>query len=481
MRIAGIYPQQINHDLKIQHAVSEPYGLEMILSIAKQDNHEVELFTNFEEREGQIIPISEQRLTENILNFKPDVAAFSLYTCQYPSGKRIASALRTQLPNTVTIAGNRYPTFLKETEEPFDFFALKEGEQTFREFLHELEGSKDFSKVKGLSFKQNGKVIVTEPRERNFDLDSLPDALRFPTITKQVYRGISLPASSTNPHYAVIESSRCCYNNCKFCDNAGFWGNKISFRSVDRVIDEMFSLKEKGVDIFYFMDLNFTAFPDKTRELCEAMIAKNLNASWYCMSNTGTVDEELARDKDFLKTLKQAGCHKIAWGVESTSDSALERMNKKSGEHYTKNDLNQRVLEKSMEAGLLNQGFYIIGFPWETEESIIKDAEALKRFPLHILNIGIFTPIVLSRFHKEMLSEGFTLDPNLENHNRDNLVYSHKNLSPLKVKELQEKIYSSFYSSPEYSERITKTCKIEPRFKKAFNDYFQFTGNERRI
>ena len=43
MRVAGIYPQRIDIDPKIQHAVSEPYGLEMILAVAKEQGHEVDL------------------------------------------------------------------------------------------------------------------------------------------------------------------------------------------------------------------------------------------------------------------------------------------------------------------------------------------------------------------------------------------------------------------------------------------------------
>ena len=125
MKIAGIYPQHSELDSKIQHAVSEPYGLEMILAVAKQEGHDAELFTNFEEADGQAVPIGEQKLIENISQFKPDVAAFSLYTCQYPLGKRIAQALKTKTPGLVTIAGNRYPTFLKNVEGPFDFFAIK--------------------------------------------------------------------------------------------------------------------------------------------------------------------------------------------------------------------------------------------------------------------------------------------------------------------------------------------------------------------
>ncbi|MBT4166398.1 B12-binding domain-containing radical SAM protein [archaeon] len=468
MKIAGIYPNQIETDSKIQHAVSEPYGLEKILAIAKEQGHEVDLFTN----------LPEQELTEKIFNFNPDIAAFSLYTCQYPAGERIATKLKEKLPKIINIAGNRYPSFLKEKiKEPFDFFVIKEGEETFQELLKEITNGQNYESVKGLAFRKNKKGIFTGVRKRNFHLDSLPDALRFPVILNQTYQGISLPPLSKNPHYAIIESSRCCYNGCKFCDNAGFWGNRVSFRSPKKVVKEMFELKEKGTDIFYFMDLNFTAFPERTRELCQEMIEQKLDASWYAMSNTATVDGE----GDILKLMKQAGCYKIAWGVESTNDRALEKMNKKVEGKLTTNNQTIRVLQESLESGILNQGYYIIGFPWETEESLLEDTKNLKNLPLHQFNIGIFTPIPLSKFYKEMLKNGHKLEPDLSHHDRNTLIYNHPTLTNKKIKQLQKQMHSDFYESPEYLKRMKRSCEIDPRFKQAFNEYFEFLGKEVRV
>ena len=482
MRIAGICPQKLELDTKIQHAVGEPYGLEMILAVAKQEGHDVDLFVPARLDNGNISEISEQEFVDNIVKYRPDVAAFSLYTAQYPAGKRIASEIKKRLPKTKIVAGNRYPSFLKQgIENPFDFFVIKEGEQTFRELLKAMQNGQKYEEIPGMTFMKDNDRVFTGDRQRNFELDALPNALRFPIIMNQVYRGISLPTLSSNPKYGIVESSRCCYNKCKFCDNRDYWGNKVAFRSAKRVVGEMAELKGKGTDIFYFMDLNFTAFPNKTRELCEEMVKQNLNASWYCMSNTATVDSELGKDKDFLKMMKEAGCFKIAWGIESTSDSALERMDKSVANEYTKTNMTERVLQRSLDAGLLNQGFYIVGFPWETEESIVRDAEKLKYIPMHILNIGVFTPIPLSRFYQEMDKEGYVFDPNLENHDRNTLVYNHKSLDNKKVKELQEKIHGDFYASPEYQARIKETCRIDPRFKQAFNEYFEFTGKGVRV
>ena len=483
MRIAGVHIQEAEKDWKTQHAVSEPYGLEMILAIAKQEGHEVELFIS--NKDGEV--------TEQVSAFKPDIAAFSLYTFQYNTGRKIAANLKKLIPGLVTVAGNRYPTFLKDKiSDEFDFFAINEGEQTFRELIAAMGNGRHYQDVRGLVFKEDNRPVFTGVRERNFNLDSLPDALRFPAILSQVYRAISIPPLSSNPHYAVIESSRCCYNNCKFCDNEGFWGNKVTFRSPERVVAEMAKLKQVGVDIFYFMDLNFSAFPEKAEKLCKEMINQKLNTSWYCMSNVATLDNK--RGKELLSLMKEAGCFKIAYGVESTNDVSLEKMNKKVGKKFTTTEQMIRVLENSLEAGMINQGFYIIGFPWESRESIANDAKGIKNIPVHQLNIGIFTPIPLSRFYSDMINEGYIINPNLECHDRNTLVFNHRNLCETTgnvmedmargnsvIKQLQQEIYEGFYSTPEFLSRVRKTCDIEPRLKQGFNDYFQFIGREIRV
>jgi radical SAM superfamily enzyme YgiQ (UPF0313 family) len=485
MRIAGVYWYDVALDFKIQHAVSEPYGLERILAVAEEDGCEVELFIPLEvkERKGaeKSASIDENTLVQKIIAFAPDIVCFSSYTCQFPGAERIASKLKKSNPNIIALAGNRYPSYLRDKmQQPFDFFVVKEGEETFMQLLRVLQKkstyfsekeSKDFGvfeEINGLVFRREGSSVFTGPRKRITDLDSFPDAKRFPQVLRQVYKGISIPSFSQAPHYAISEYSRGCHGVCGFCDNKQVWHNKLTFRSPERVVDELESLRQMGVDIVYFIDLNFTARPDKVRELCNEMLRRNLDISWYCMSNISTA----AGEQELLRLMKSAGCFKIAWGVESTNDASLERMNKRICGKVMTSDQVKAVLWESLEAGILNQGYYIIGFPWENSSSIISDAEQIKYLPLHQLNVGIFTPIPMSDFFTKPLE----LDPDLEKHDRNHLIFEHPFITSDEVKTLQRKIYHDFYSSKEYSGYVGRSASIDLRFRQAFNDYFEFSG-----
>lgn len=477
MRIAGIYPYDTQLDPKIQHAVSEPYSLEKILAVAKAEGHEVELFLPLEEEQGRFQNISEAALTEKVLEFKPDVACFSLYTCQFPAGKRIAQELKQRNPRLITVAGNRYPSYLKDkVEMPFDFFVINEGEETFKELLRELNNGWNFREVRGLAFYQDGKKELTPPRPRIKDLDSQPLALRHPLTLRQAYQGISIPPLSEKPSYALMEYSRGCPSACNFCDNEEVWQKKLTFRSPEKVADELAALKEQGVDIFYFIDLNFAASSRKVEQLCREIMGKKLDISWYCMSNI----DSLHGKKDLLRLMKEAGCYKIAWGVESTDDTSLVRMNKKTSGRMLTNERARETLQASLEAGMLNQGYYILGFPWETASSIVHDAQKLKELPLHQLNVGIFTPIPLSNFYA-LPQTASGLDPDLEKHDRNTLVYAHPSLDNSTLKKIQEEMHAQFYLSPEFEARVEQSVKVDSRFRKAFDDYFEFFGKGARI
>ncbi len=95
-------------------------------------------------------------------------------------------------------------------------------------------------------------------------LDNLP-APRFDLLDTAKYVRLPFRRSPNMP----IQTARGCPFNCEFCSVSKFWGNKIRFRPVKDIVNEIALSK---ADTFFFTDDNFVANPQRTLELCEALI-----------------------------------------------------------------------------------------------------------------------------------------------------------------------------------------------------------------
>lgn len=468
MRIAGVYPFELVDNPNVQNLYGEPIGLESVLASAEEKGHETRLFLPV--KDNLFEKKSEKELVNQILEFEPDVAAFSIYTCQFDFGKRIAKRLKEKNKNIEIVAGNRHATTnTKELDYPFDFYVVGEGEHSFVELLHEMENGKNYKDVNGIAFREKEQVVITKPRQFEENLDSLPDALRDKALLKQTYSGLGLPAAGKKPGVAIVEYSRGCPGFCKFCDNALVWKRCVRFKSAKKVVDEMASLKNNGIDIFYFMDLNFTASEEKVFEFCDEINSRKQDFNWYCMSNIDSATPKV------LKRLKEAGCFKVNYGIESTNDESLAKMKKGFARgKMLESKSCVKVLKKTQKTGLMAGGYYIIGFPWETKESILKDAEKLSDYKVHCLNVGIATPHPGTAWRTEFKDQDLINE--WRNYDRKHLCYKHSSLDEKTIQGIQAKICSDFYKNPEYLENVKALISIEPRFWESFRDYFKITG-----
>jgi len=109
----------------------------------------------------------------------PDVVGVgdseSLYSHEAVRVLRVAKEIN---PKVVTIAGGAHFSNLVEEslrDFPIDFIVKGEGEYSLLELVRESENtSPDFSKIKGIAFKDGNGIIETPPRPLIEDLDELP-------------------------------------------------------------------------------------------------------------------------------------------------------------------------------------------------------------------------------------------------------------------------------------------------------------------
>jgi radical SAM superfamily enzyme YgiQ (UPF0313 family) len=247
-----------------------------------------------------------------------------------------------------------------------------------------------FQRVKGLVWRRDGEIVLNPPRPFIADLDDLP-LPRHDLLPLKEYR-----APLVGGPYAFVVSSRGCPGACRFCIKHVSYGTSVRYRSPEHVLDEVEQLANLGVrKIHMYTDL-FTVNRDHVLGICEGMEERGLDVRWTCNSRVDFVDEEL------LQAMNDAGCWMISWGIESGDPEMLKRMHK----GITREQV-RRAMEWSKQAGIMNWGYFIIGLPGETEDSIRRTIDFSKELPLDLVLFHIAAPHPGTPFFFEVVENGW--------------------------------------------------------------------------
>jgi Fe-S oxidoreductase len=138
------------------------------------------------------------------------------------------------------------------------------------------------------------------------------------------------------------------------------------------------------------------------------------------------VDTQCHRIPNFIEKAGQAGVRRVFIGLENINPDNLLTA-KKNQNKITEYRI---MLQKWREHGAITYAGYIIGFPADTKESILRDVEIIKReLPLDILEFFVLTPLPGSEDHKTLWQKGVWMDPDLNKYDLDHRVSHHSRMS----------------------------------------------------
>jgi radical SAM superfamily enzyme YgiQ (UPF0313 family) len=248
----------------------------------------------------------------------------------------------------------------------------------------------DLSFMKGLVWRRNGEVVVNPDRPLIADLDDLP-LPRYDLLPLQKY----LMPMIKGP-FCFIVTSRGCPAGCTYCIKHVSYGPTMRLRSPANLLEEIRMLWSLGVrHVHMYADL-FTVNRDQVVGLCRAIIDSGLKITWTCNSRVDFVDREM------LQLMAKSGCFYIAWGLESANKQILTHARK-----GVDADRARQSLRWAREAGIKNWGYFIIGLPGETEETIKETIAFSKQLPLDIALFHIAAPYPGTPFFYEVVKNGW--------------------------------------------------------------------------
>jgi radical SAM superfamily enzyme YgiQ (UPF0313 family) len=196
--------------------------------------------------------------------------------------------------------------------------------------------------------------------------------------------------------YTFVVTSRGCPAGCRFCIKHVTYQDTFRFRSPDHILQEVQKLVDLGTTNIHFEADLFTINREQVVGLCQAIVEQRVPIRWTCNSRVDFVDQEL------LRMMGESGCWMISWGIESASPEILRRVRKGIDP-----DRVAEALRWSRAAGIRNWGYFVLGLPGETEETIEQTIAFSKALPLDLALFHIAVPYPGTPFWFEAWEEGW--------------------------------------------------------------------------
>lgn len=315
---------------------------------------------------GYALKVIDCRLKENIDQVvldniaEADVVGIATFCDSFVFLQEITALIKEKYPQKFIFLGGPLVTSLPEVilrNTSADCAILGEGELTLIELLERYfsQRESDFRGVKGMAYEKEGKVIINQLRPQIKSLDNLP------LLDYKVWENYE---NIVENGQILISSMRGCPQECSFCFKTI---PALRLKSLERFEEEVAHLKDTTkFDYTWLNDLTFNVIEDRAIKISDIM--KKYRIRYHCFARVKRVNKAL------MKKLKETGCLGIWFGIESYEQSILN-CNRKN---IRITDIN-RAVTIAQDAGLAVRGLFIVGLYGESEESLKKMVDFIKK------------------------------------------------------------------------------------------------------
>ena len=268
-----------------------------------------------------------------------------------------------------------------------------------------------------------------------------------PFLPKQyVARTLGLSAS--------FDAGRGCPYQCSFCTIINVQGRKSRFRSADD-IEHLIRLNwAQGIHKFFITDDNFARNREWESIFDRLILLRERDA--IPLGLMIQVDTLCHKIPNFIEKAKRAGVTRVFIGLENINPDNLIAAKKRQNKitEY------RAMLQKWRNHGAITCAGYILGFPGDTKESILRDIEIIKReLPLDILEFFLLTPLPGSEDHKVLCQKGVWMDPDLNKYDLNHRVTHHTKMTDAEWEDAYRSAWESYYS-PEHVRTILRRAAV---------------------
>lgn len=370
-------------------------GLLSLAAVLEREGYSVKYI------DAKALGLDIQECCNEVVKCQPRYVGITSVTPAISIAANLSKMIKARLDSPIILGGvhvTAIPDDTMKRYQSFDVAVIGEGELTIVELLKAMDDNTPLGEVDGIVFRQGRDILQTKSQKLIANLDELPlPAWHLLPNLKKYYQP-SFSSTKKLPSNHII-TGRGCYGQCIFCDKSVV-GDKIRRHGADYVIKMMDVLHNK----YGIMDLQIEddVFVDQKKcahEICDKLIEKKWALTWSIQSRVNNID------LDLLIKMKKAGCWRISYGIESGSQEILD---------FIKKDITVEQVENAVkltrQAGIKVNGFFILGLPMETKDSIMKTIELLLKLELDYVCLHFFIPYQGTWAYKIANKYGFFKD-----------------------------------------------------------------------
>ena len=321
--------------------------------------------------------------------------------------------------------GGPHSTFLPDEGLRYaDYVIRGEGEETLVELVEHIEGNKPLNSIKGLSFiNDTGEAVHNPKRELIKDLGDSP------------IPDFDLVHQWEKSRVVPVATSRGCPFGCKFCSVIPMFGRKYRFKPIERVLEEIRSAQPKKRHVF-FIDDNFTANKQRSKELLRAMIKSNIRIEWSAQVRT-----DVAKDPELLRLMKRAGCFAVYIGFESINPATLSLYNKGQGVKDIEDSI-RAVKNHSINI----HGMFVLGSDTDDIVTIKNTAKFANKLDIDSIQFMVLTPFPGTPVFEDLQSSGRLIHTDWSKYDAHHAVFEPKLMTAFELHVETLKAMARFYS-----------------------------------